>query len=237
MEKFRGVDYYGIETLLSDEERMIRDAVRDWVEAEFLPLVTEHHRAGTFPMALVPALGELGDLRRDPEEPRRRRAVERRVRPHHAGARARRFRAPVLRVGPERPRHVPDPPLRLGRAEGPVAPGPPARGGDRLLRADRAGPRVRSRRDGDARGPAGRRVRPQRHQALDHERLGGRRRRRVGQGRDRRDRRLPRRARHPRVRRPRHPRQVLDARLDHLGAVLPGLPHPAREPAAGREGP
>ncbi len=60
MEKFRGVDYYGVETLLSDEERMVRDAVRDWVEAEFLPLVTEHHRAGTFPMALVPQLGELG---------------------------------------------------------------------------------------------------------------------------------------------------------------------------------
>jgi len=34
MEKFRGVDYYAIEGLLSEEERMIRDAVRDWVEAE-----------------------------------------------------------------------------------------------------------------------------------------------------------------------------------------------------------
>jgi glutaryl-CoA dehydrogenase len=60
MEKFRGVDYYGVEALLSDEERMVRDAVRDWVEAEFLPLVTEHHRAGTFPLAVVPQLGELG---------------------------------------------------------------------------------------------------------------------------------------------------------------------------------
>ena len=60
MEKFRGVDYIGVEGLLSDEERMVRDAVRDWVEAEFLPVVTEHHRAGTFPMALAPKLGELG---------------------------------------------------------------------------------------------------------------------------------------------------------------------------------
>src|SRR5881398_3346839 len=60
MEKFRGVDYYAIEGLLSEEERMIRDAVRDWVEAEFLPLITEHHRAGTFPVALIPKLGELG---------------------------------------------------------------------------------------------------------------------------------------------------------------------------------
>src|SRR5258705_3547693 len=60
MEKFRGVDYYGIESLLSEEERMIRDAVRDWVEAEFVPVVAEHHRAGTFPVALIPELGELG---------------------------------------------------------------------------------------------------------------------------------------------------------------------------------
>ncbi|MGH7263745.1 MAG: acyl-CoA dehydrogenase family protein [Candidatus Rokuibacteriota bacterium] len=60
MEKFRGVDYYGIEGLLSEEERMVRDAVRDWVEAEFLPIVAEHHRQGTFPVALAPNLGELG---------------------------------------------------------------------------------------------------------------------------------------------------------------------------------
>ena len=60
MEKFRGVDYYAIEGLLSEEERMIRDAVRDWVEAEFLPLIAEHHRAGTFPVELIPKLGELG---------------------------------------------------------------------------------------------------------------------------------------------------------------------------------
>jgi glutaryl-CoA dehydrogenase len=60
MEKFRGVDYYGIEDLLAEDERMARDAVRDWVEAEFLPIVTEHHRAGTFPVHLVPKLGELG---------------------------------------------------------------------------------------------------------------------------------------------------------------------------------
>jgi glutaryl-CoA dehydrogenase len=60
MEKFRGVDYYAIEPLLAEEERMVRDAVRDWVEAEFLPVVTEHHRAATFPIELAPKLGELG---------------------------------------------------------------------------------------------------------------------------------------------------------------------------------
>src|SRR5438045_2772759 len=60
MEKFRGVDYYGIEDLLSEDERMIRDTVRDWVESEFLPLVTDAHRHGTFPVELIPRLGEMG---------------------------------------------------------------------------------------------------------------------------------------------------------------------------------
>jgi glutaryl-CoA dehydrogenase len=60
MEKFRGVDYYGLEALLSEEERMARDAVRDWVEAEFLPIVQHHHREGTFPVHLIPELGEMG---------------------------------------------------------------------------------------------------------------------------------------------------------------------------------
>ncbi len=60
MEKFRGVDYYAVEALLSEEERMVRDAVRDWVEAEFLPVVAQHHRDGTFPLTLVRQLGELG---------------------------------------------------------------------------------------------------------------------------------------------------------------------------------
>jgi len=60
MEKFRGVDYYGIDELLTEEQRMMRDAVRDWVEAKFLPLVSQHHRDGTFPMELAKDLGEMG---------------------------------------------------------------------------------------------------------------------------------------------------------------------------------
>ena len=60
MEKFRGVDYYGIDELLTEEQRMMRDAVRDWVEAKFLPIVSQHHRDGTFPTELAKELGEMG---------------------------------------------------------------------------------------------------------------------------------------------------------------------------------
>src|SRR2546425_4012739 len=57
---YRGVDYYGIEALLTEEQRMVRDAVRDWVEKEFVPVVAEHHRAGTFPLEVAKPLGEMG---------------------------------------------------------------------------------------------------------------------------------------------------------------------------------
>ena len=60
MEKFHGVDYYGFDELLTEEQRMMRDAVRDWVEAKFLPIVSQHHRDGTFPMELAKDLGEMG---------------------------------------------------------------------------------------------------------------------------------------------------------------------------------
>jgi glutaryl-CoA dehydrogenase len=60
MEKFHGVDYYGFDELLTEEQRMMRDAVRDWVEAKFLPVVIQHHRDGTFPQELARDLGEMG---------------------------------------------------------------------------------------------------------------------------------------------------------------------------------
>ncbi len=62
MARYKGVDFYAMDSLLSDEEIMVRDSVRDFVSDRFLPLVTEHYRRGTFPMELVPELGELGLL-------------------------------------------------------------------------------------------------------------------------------------------------------------------------------
>ena len=59
---FQGLDFVGIDALLSDEERMIRDAVRSFVTGEVLPVIEQHFRAGTFPDALIPAIGQLGLL-------------------------------------------------------------------------------------------------------------------------------------------------------------------------------
>ena len=53
-------DFYDIDSLLSDEEKMVRDSVRDWVEKRFLPVVNQHYRDETFPMELTAELAELG---------------------------------------------------------------------------------------------------------------------------------------------------------------------------------
>ena len=61
MASFTGVDFLRLDELLSDEERLARDTVREFVSNEFLPRIQEHVRQdGSFPMELVPQLGELG---------------------------------------------------------------------------------------------------------------------------------------------------------------------------------
>ncbi|HJV34500.1 acyl-CoA dehydrogenase family protein [Geomonas sp.] len=57
---FKGIDYYDIESELTDQARLIRDTVRDFVDREFLPVVREHYRAGTFPVELAATMGKLG---------------------------------------------------------------------------------------------------------------------------------------------------------------------------------
>ena len=59
MSRFPGVDFIEFDALLSDEERMERDTVRDFVDDQVMPLITEAHRDGTFPMHLVPEMGKL----------------------------------------------------------------------------------------------------------------------------------------------------------------------------------
>lgn len=62
MTEFQASDFYQLDELLSDEDRALRDGVRGWVQDRFLPLVQRYNRAGTFPLELVPELGQLGLL-------------------------------------------------------------------------------------------------------------------------------------------------------------------------------
>ncbi len=62
MQKFQGVDYFNIESLLSEEEIMIRDSVREFVSDEVIPIIEKYNREGRFPMELIPKMAELGLL-------------------------------------------------------------------------------------------------------------------------------------------------------------------------------
>jgi glutaryl-CoA dehydrogenase len=56
----KDVDFYGLDELLSPEEKMTRDSVRLFVQREFIPHVERHFANETFPVELVPRLAELG---------------------------------------------------------------------------------------------------------------------------------------------------------------------------------
>lgn len=60
MSAFPGYDFYMLDDLLTDEEKMIRQAVRDFVDTEVLPIIEEHNEKATFPLHLKDKLGDLG---------------------------------------------------------------------------------------------------------------------------------------------------------------------------------
>ncbi len=62
MAQFSGVDYFNTESLLSSEEKLVRDTVRDFVSEEVIPIIEHHYREGTFPIHLVKKMGEMGLL-------------------------------------------------------------------------------------------------------------------------------------------------------------------------------
>ena len=94
--KFRGVDFIEFDTLLNDDERLVRDTARKFIEENLVPIIEECNRAGRFPRELVKPMADLGFfgalswlwLRR---------YVECRIRTGDTGIGARRFRRPIIR--------------------------------------------------------------------------------------------------------------------------------------------
>jgi len=62
MNDFKGVDYYNIASLLSEEEKMVRNTVREFVSKEVVPIIEKYYSEGSFPLHLVPKMAELGFL-------------------------------------------------------------------------------------------------------------------------------------------------------------------------------
>ncbi|PJA99216.1 MAG: acyl-CoA dehydrogenase [Ignavibacteriales bacterium CG_4_9_14_3_um_filter_30_11] len=62
MNIFKGVDYYNSETLLSADEIMVRNTVREFVSKEVVPIIEKQYSTDSFPIHLVPKMAELGML-------------------------------------------------------------------------------------------------------------------------------------------------------------------------------
>src|ERR1700736_5591026 len=58
--KFRGVDFIQYDSLLTDEERLVRETTRQVIEDNLIPIIEECNRAGRFPRELVKPMADLG---------------------------------------------------------------------------------------------------------------------------------------------------------------------------------
>src|SRR5271166_1313538 len=58
--KFKGVDFLELDSLLSDDERLVRDNTRLFIEENLIPIIEQCNRDGRFPKELIKPMGELG---------------------------------------------------------------------------------------------------------------------------------------------------------------------------------
>src|SRR5487761_1100761 len=58
--KFKGVDFIGFDAMLSEDERLVRDNARKFIEDNLIPIIEECNREGRFPKELIQPMGELG---------------------------------------------------------------------------------------------------------------------------------------------------------------------------------
>ena len=60
MEKYRPLDFYNIEQHFSDEEIMVRDLVRSWVDETIIPNIEDYNEKGIFPKKIISEMGKMG---------------------------------------------------------------------------------------------------------------------------------------------------------------------------------
>ena len=58
--KLNALDYLGISEYFSEEELMVQNTARDFVENEIMPIIEEYYEKGEFPAQLIPKFAELG---------------------------------------------------------------------------------------------------------------------------------------------------------------------------------
>src|SRR5688572_447127 len=58
--KFKGVDFIEFDSLLSEDERLVRDNTRKFIEENLIPIIEQCNREGRFPKELVKPFADLG---------------------------------------------------------------------------------------------------------------------------------------------------------------------------------
>src|SRR6185436_19766907 len=62
MPSFRGVDYLLIDSQFSEQELLVRQTARQFVDDRVAPVIRDCWREGRFPSELIPEMAELGFL-------------------------------------------------------------------------------------------------------------------------------------------------------------------------------
>src|SRR6201990_2883633 len=59
-DNFQSPDYFNVDELLTEEQRLIRDSVRAYVKKEISPIIEDYAQRAEFPQHIVKQLGDLG---------------------------------------------------------------------------------------------------------------------------------------------------------------------------------
>ncbi|MCS7043674.1 MAG: acyl-CoA dehydrogenase family protein [Bryobacteraceae bacterium] len=62
MAAYHGFDYLLIDSRLTEEEKLVRQTTRQWVEDRVIPIIRDCYNEGRFPSELIPEMGEMGFL-------------------------------------------------------------------------------------------------------------------------------------------------------------------------------
>ncbi|MFN3917144.1 MAG: acyl-CoA dehydrogenase family protein [Flavobacteriales bacterium] len=59
-DKFQAHDYYQLDELLTDEQKLVRDAARAWIKKDVSPIIEDYYEKGEFPKQIIPGLANIG---------------------------------------------------------------------------------------------------------------------------------------------------------------------------------
>jgi glutaryl-CoA dehydrogenase len=59
-DRFQSPDYFQIDELLTEEQKLVRNSVREWVKKEVSPIIEEYAQRAEFPKQLIKGLAQIG---------------------------------------------------------------------------------------------------------------------------------------------------------------------------------